>query len=192
MAVLEEHYKESGMMDKDSWGLIQTAKKGVDLPEQPSTWDSGYTGVSDPNAQPGGIITVLKETSADFAEMEADTKAQETTDQKAYDEDMKACAIEKAKRTQESKMKSEEKKRLTDKINSMKSQKKNTNKELEAVEQYLKDLEPACVEGDSTYEDRKKAREDEIEALRKAQKVLEEAFKDKLLFMQRKVSAHVQ
>merc|ERR1719217_232046 len=115
IAVLETHYKNRGAIEKEEWEFVQTkkAKKGVDLPEEPETWGSSYTGTSDPNAQPGGIITVLKETSADFAEMEADTKAQETTDQKAYDEDMKSCAIEKAKRTQESKMKSEEKKRLT-------------------------------------------------------------------------------
>lgn len=46
-------------------------------------------------------------------------------------------------------------------------------------EQYLKDLEPACGTGDSSYEDRKKARADETDALRKAQTILEEAFRAK-------------
>ena len=38
------------------------------------------------------------------------------------------------------------------------------------------DLQHACVDGDSTYEDRKAARTKEIEALKEAQDILEKAF----------------
>merc|ERR1719160_676630 len=86
VSVLEEFYKESGQVKKEEWEFIQ---RGVDLPEEPSTWDSGYTGVSDPNAQPGGILTILEETGKEFAEMEADARANDAMDQKAYEEDMK-------------------------------------------------------------------------------------------------------
>merc|ERR1719389_130540 len=147
MAVLEAHYKESGMIKKEEWEFAQTGQRGVDLPEEPSTWDSGYTGVADPNAQPGGILTILEETAADFAQMEADARANEAMDQKAYDEDMKECTIEKARRSKESEMKTAEKKRLTDKIDAMTKTRKNTQGELDATLQYLKDLEPACVSG---------------------------------------------
>merc|ERR1719191_1094520 len=140
MAVLEEFYKESGQVKKEEWEFLQ---RGVDLPEEPSTWDSGYTGVADPSAQPGGILTILEETGKNFAQMEADTQAQEAMDQKAYEEDMKECTIEKARRTKESDMKTQEKKRLSDKIDAMTKSKKNTAGELEATEQYLKDLQPA-------------------------------------------------
>ena len=85
-------------------------------------------------------------------------------------------------------MKTHEKARLLDKVKSWTAQHKHVVSELEAVVQYLKDLQPACVSGDSTYEDRKKARTDEVEALRKAQTILEEAFKAKALFLQRKAS----
>merc|ERR1719230_189780 len=37
----------------------------------------------------------------------------------------------------------------------------------------MKDLQPACVNGDSTYEDRKAARSKEIDALKEAQDILE-------------------
>merc|ERR1719379_3369241 len=86
--------------------------------------------------------------------------------------------IEKAGRTQEVKMKSAEKARRVDKISSLNGQKKNTEAELEKTEQYLEDLKPACVNGDSSYEDRKAARAKEIEALKKAQVILQEAFKE--------------
>merc|ERR1719160_1594428 len=74
IAVLEAFYKESGMIEKQPYEFLQ---QPVELPESPSTWDAGYTGVSDPAGQLDGIITVLKACSSDFATMEADTRAQE-------------------------------------------------------------------------------------------------------------------
>merc|ERR1719230_2141535 len=94
IAVLTEFYKSSGEIAKEPWEFIQ---RGVDLPDSPDTWGSSYTGVSDPKSQPGGIVTVLEKTSEDFAKMEADTRAQEASDQEAYDEDMQENDIEKAK-----------------------------------------------------------------------------------------------
>merc|ERR1719321_25436 len=140
-------------------------------------------------SQPGGIITILEKTAEEFAQMEADTNAQEAMDQKAYEEDMKECTIEKARRSKEAEMKTAEKKRLTDKIDAMSKAKKNTANELEATDQYLKDLQPACVSGDSSYEDRKAARTQEIEALQKVQGILTDAFKEKGSFMQRRLRA---
>merc|ERR1712232_330248 len=176
IAVLTDFYKSSGQVPKEDWEFVQ---RGVELPENPETWDSGYTAVADPQEQPGGIITILEACSEDFAKMEADTRAQEASDQDAYDSDMQTHDIEKAKRSKEAEMKSNEKKRLVEKINSKTKTRKHVSDELEATEQYLKDLQPACVDGDSTYEDRKQARADEIEALHKAQGILAEAFKEK-------------
>lgn len=178
IAVLEEFYKESGMVPKEAWEFLQSHRQPVELPENPATWDSGYTGVTDPASQPSGIITVLKECSGDFAKMEADTNAQETTDQKAHDDDMQACDIEKARRSTEIDMKNQEKKRLVDKIASLTSSRKHVSGELESVMQYLKDLQPACGEGDSDYETRKSARTMEVQALNQAKAILENAFKE--------------
>jgi len=174
--VLETFYKESGMIEKKSYELLQ--KEPVKLPETPSTWEASYTGVTDPAEQPEGIIAVLKKVSADFAKMEAQTKAQEESDQTLYDEDMKRCEAERAARIKESEMKETEKKRLIEKTAQMEAQHKHTSNEHEAVEQYLKDLQHGCVDGDSTYEDRKAARAKEIEALGKAQIILRDAFKE--------------
>jgi len=190
IAVLTDFYKESGQIAKEPWEFLQ---KGVELPEDPETWDSSYTAVSDPSAQPGGIITILEKCNEDFATMEADTKAQEASDQDAYDSDMQEHDIEKAKRSKESEMKSAEKKRLVEKAASMEKNRKHVSDEHEATVQYQKDLQPACVEGDSTYEDRKAARTDEIEALHNAQNILEEAFKNMEKadgFLQKKISKH--
>jgi DNA repair exonuclease SbcCD ATPase subunit len=176
IAVLEAFYKESGEIPKEPWEFIQ---KPVELGEKPATWDSSYTAVADPTKQPGGIISVLENVLSDFEKMEAETKSQEEVDQKEHEESMKQNEIEKAGRTQEVEMKTAEKGRRVEKIASLSSQKKNTEGELEKTEQYLVDLKPACVDGDSTYEDRKAARTQEIEALQKSQQILLDAFKEK-------------
>jgi chromosome segregation ATPase len=174
-AVLEQHYKESGMMKKEDWEFVQ---EPVKVSEEPETWDSSYTGISDPENQPDGIVSMLKTIAADFNKMEADTRATEAMDQKAYEEDMKDSKIEKAERQKEADMKEAEKKRQLEKIEEHEKQKKHVSDELYQVEIYQKDLEPACIEGDSTYEDRKAARDAEIAAIKEAQVILEQAFDD--------------
>jgi len=183
IAVLTEFYKSSGEVPKEDWEFVQ---RGVDVGDKPDTWGSSYTGVSDPDQQPGGIIAILEATNTKFAQMEADTRAQESQDQEMYDEDTQSHAIEKAKRAKEGEMKTNEKKRLVSKINSLTKTKKHVSDELEATQIYLNDLQPACVDGDSTYEDRKAARTKEIDALHKAQDILAEAFKEGSAFLQRK------
>merc|ERR1712176_201352 len=84
-------------------------------------------------------------------------------------------------------MKTEEKKRTADKVQAMEGQHKHVSDEKEATEQYLKDLQHACVDGDSTYEDRVAARAKEIAALKQAQIILRDAFKEKSSFLQRRL-----
>merc|ERR1719281_1444750 len=135
IAVLKDFYKESGMIAKEPWEFLQTgSRKDVELPDKPSTWDSSYTGAADPNAGGEGILTILDETMQKFSKMEADAKVADETDQKEYETDMAAKKVE----IEET---------------GMDAQLKNTSSELDAVEQYLKDLQPACGDGDSSYED---------------------------------------
>merc|ERR1719199_916699 len=170
----EKAAKESPAASKGEF--IQAPAK---LPKNPATWDSPYTQVADPSKQPGGIITVLENINADFSKMEAETKSQEQVDQKEYEEAMKANDIEKARRTKEAEMKNAEKARRTEKIGSLQASKKDTSAELEKTNQYLVDLKPACVDGDKGgYDARKAARTKEIGALKKAQGILTDAFKE--------------
>jgi len=177
--VLKTFYKESGMIAKEPYEFVQTEKKGkdIDLPEQPEQWDASYTGVTDPNAEGSGVLAILGECGSNFATMEADASSQEETDQKAFDEDMTSSSMDKAEKQKSADMKTAKKTALEQKLSGMNTDKGHLTKELEAAETYLSDLKPACVSGDSTYSERKAARGDEIEALRKAQTILEEAFK---------------
>merc|ERR1719305_263080 len=176
------------MIAKEPWEFVQisatvSAHKmtvtDVELPDSPETWDSSYTGTSDPKNGDQAVLSLLEETNDKFAAMEADATVADTTDQKNYEEDMQASKIELAETKTDTSMKTQKKSSLEEKIEGMTAAKKHTAREMSAVEAYLDDLEPACVEGDSSYEDRKKARKDEMEALRKAQNIFEDAFRAK-------------
>mmetsp|Transcript_93994 Transcript_93994/g.166397 ORF Transcript_93994/g.166397 Transcript_93994/m.166397 type:complete len:720 (+) Transcript_93994:89-2248(+) len=175
-AVLEAFYKSSGAIPKKPWESFAQAEPAVTLPENPPTWGDSYTGVKDPMKQPDGIITILATVSEMFAKMVADTKNQDAQDQETFDTESKANKIEKARLTKESQMLTEEKKRTSSEILSMTSTKGHVQKELDAWTQYEVDLKPACVDGDSTYDDRKAARDEEIVALREAEGILKTAF----------------
>merc|ERR1719321_1913597 len=179
ITVLKDFYEESGMIAKEPWEFIQTSSTGVDLPDSPSTWDSSYTGVADPKEGGNGVLTILEGVATKFSKMEAEAKLQDETDQKEFDKDMAAKKVELAELATDTQSKTTKKDTLQQKMDALSSQLKHTNGELDAVLQYLKDLEPACGTGDSDYMDRKKARDDEITALRKAQGILEDAFRAK-------------
>jgi len=179
ISVLKDFYKESGMIAKEPWEFIQTGSKGVDLPESPSTWDSSYTGVTDPAEGGNGVLTILDGVATKFSKMEAEAKLQDETDQKEFEKDMQAKKVQIAELETDTQSKTTKKETLQTKLDALGSQLKHTTSELDAVLQYLKDLEPACGTGDSSYMDRKKARDDEVTALRKAQGILEDAFRAK-------------
>jgi hypothetical protein len=174
-AVLRDFYKDSGMVAKEPWEFLQV--DSISAKQEPASWSGSYTGTSDPSAS-GGVLTMLEEVGADFSKMEADTRAQEHSEQVQFDKDMADFAIDKADKNKQVEMKNAEVERITSKISIEEKKRKITQKEADSVEQYLKDLEPACISTDSTYEERKAKRDSEIAGLKEAQKVLEDAFKD--------------
>jgi len=182
ISVLKDFYKSSGMIAKEPWEFVQIrahTQRDVELPEKPETWGASYTGTADPKNGADGVLTLLDETMNKFSAQEADAKVSDETDQKNFEQDMAAKKIELSELTQDTSMKTSKKDSLTQKMEAATGQLKHTTSEYDAVQQYLKDLVPACGEGDSSYDDRKKARADEITALRKAQTILEDAFRAK-------------
>jgi len=174
-AVLKDFYKKSGEVQKEPWEFLQTGSK---IPSSPDTWDSSYSGVADPDSN-GGVLTLLDGVMQKFSTMEADATAADETDALNFDKDMSAKKIDLETTRQDTQMKTSKRTSLTEKMEGVASQKKSESAEHAAVDQYLKDLEPACGVGDSSYGDRKQARADEITALRKAQGILTEAFRAK-------------
>jgi hypothetical protein len=178
IAVLEDFYKSSGEVAKESCEFVQrkaVVRRARAEPE-PELLGEGeaYTGTS------GGsdVIGLLTNIATDFASMEAEARADETTQQNEYDEWLTGTKIDISQKQKDSEMKEARKSRMSEKLEAKTADNAHNQKELDATVQYEKDLQHACVDGDSTYADRKAARTQEITALKEAQKILEDAFKE--------------
>jgi len=175
ISVLTDFYKSTGGVPKEEWEAfvqLRTVRRHRAQPAEPELWDSGYSGTG------GGtdVIGLREGIASDFATMEAQAKSDETTQQDEYDTDMTDSQISKSEMQKDADMKTARKERLSEKLQGRNADNEHNQKELDATTQYLKDLQHACVDGDSTYADRKAARTQETEALRQAQTILEEAF----------------
>jgi len=179
IAVLEEFYKSSGAIEKEAWEFSQMKAKVRRVQQAPGETEpmpemetQPYTGTEGGT----GVIGMLQEIATDFATMETEARADETTQQDEYDEEMTALKTEKAGKESDSNQKTARMERMKEKLVGKQDDFKHNQKELDATNQYWADLQHACVDGDSTYEDRKAARTQEIEALKEAQGILEKAF----------------
>jgi len=180
IAVLSEFYKGTGMVEKESWELNQMhahvrrikAAPGETAEPEPELFEPGYKG----SEEGAGVIGMLEEIAQNFALMETDAKADETTQSDEYEKWMTDTKISISEKEQDTQMKTARMERQKEKLVSKTDDFNHNKKELEATLQYEADLQHACVDGDSTYEDRKAARTKEIEALKEAQDILEKAF----------------
>jgi len=182
IAVLSEFYKGTGMVEKESWELnqmkahvrrIRAPPGETEMPEpNPELFESPYKGSSEGS----GVIGMLEGIAENFALMETNANADETEESDEYEKWMTGTKIAISEREKDTEMKEARMERQKEKLVGKTDDFNHNKKELEATVQYEKDLQHACVDGDSTYEDRKAARTKEIEALKEAQDILEKAF----------------
>ena len=176
LSVLETFYKESGEVAKEAWeAFAQTKAVSHRMEPEPELWTSGDT---KPSVSGSGVIGMLTNIATDFASMEAKARSDETSQQDNYDKEMTATNIDIAEKQSDSQQKSARKGRMEEKLTAKTTDKGHNTNELAATTKYETDLQKACVDGDSTYEERKAARTTEIEALQDAQKILESAFEE--------------
>merc|ERR1719335_1386633 len=104
----------------------------------------------------GGVIGMIEVIQADFARLEAETKASEDKAQKSKDIEHKT-----AKKQNEEQALSEKKTDL-----------ESTQKELDAALAYYEKLKPSCVDSGVSYEERVARRKEEIQSLQEALRIL--------------------
>merc|ERR1719395_331819 len=127
IAVLKDFYKESGMIAKEPWEFIQTgSRRDVELPDSPSTWDSSYTGVTDPKSGADGVLALLDETMHKFSTQEADCKVADETDQKDYEQDMANKKVEIDETNTDTQMKTSKKESVQESMETAAAQLKHT------------------------------------------------------------------
>merc|ERR1719460_2540482 len=120
----------------------------------------------------GGIMGMLEVILSDFARLETETQAAEdqqaTTYQKFMDESNEDVAVKET----EIEHKSNKKDTATENIANLNKNLKLTQSELDEALEYYAKLKKECVDTGLSYEERVKLREEEIQSLQEALKVL--------------------
>mmetsp|Transcript_9301 Transcript_9301/g.16437 ORF Transcript_9301/g.16437 Transcript_9301/m.16437 type:complete len:603 (+) Transcript_9301:639-2447(+) len=170
--VLEKFYKDAAEA-AESTALLQAP---AEVAKAPDTWDKpGFTGTGQDGKGPGAVIIGLLETTeADFAKMEAETKANDAADKKAFEKKMQENKVAKAKAVTEVENKEEENSQLQEQIESWTNEFKQTDRAKHLLEVKLEDLGKECIE--KKFKDRKDARAMEMDGLKQAQEKLKKAF----------------
>jgi len=134
------------------------------------TFGETYTGQQD---AAGNVLAFLEVIQSDFANLEADTKAAEKAAAKAYQAFIYDSDKSKAVKSKDVEMKSADKQGAEAKLLADTKDMKATQDELLAADRYYEKLKPHCVAEPVSFEDRQKARQEEIASLREALEILE-------------------
>jgi len=159
LQVLQEFYAKAG----EATSLLQQQ------PEAPEIFDSPYQGMQSEN---GGVVGMLEVIQSDFARLEAETTASEAQSQKEYDTFMDDSAIDKAQKNKDIEHKSMKKQNHEQALQEKKGDLEGTQKELDAALAYFDKLKPSCIDSGVSYEDRVARRQEEIESLQEALRIL--------------------
>merc|ERR1711988_766328 len=158
LTVLKEFYAKAA----EATAFVQAQ------PEAPETFDKPYTGMGGE----GGIVGMLEVIESDFARLESETKAAEATAQEEYDTFMTDSKVDKEAKSTDIEHKTAKKQDETQTLTVKKEDLEGTQKELDAALAYFDKLKPSCVDAGVSYEDRVARREEEIQSLQEALKIL--------------------
>merc|ERR1719460_885713 len=152
--VLREYYEGAS--------LIQTSQKAKSETDEDAEGDGS------------GILGMLEVAESDFATGLAEAKTVEEQAQGEFDKLISESKMLKATKTMEIKGKQSEVASLKTTVSDLGSDKEGLTGELDAVLAYLDKLKPQCEVKVPSYEERKAAREQEIEGLKNALDILSE------------------
>jgi len=158
-AVLRDFYEKAG----EATAFVQQQ------PTAPAIFDTSYTGMQ---AENGGVVGMLEVITSDFARLETETKAEEAENQKAHDTFLSESAVNKAQMEKDVTHKTEKKTNQESALTRTKADLAGTQKELDAALSYYDKLKPSCVDAGVSYDDRVGRREEEIQSLQEALRIL--------------------
>lgn len=158
MLVLKTYYDKAAT----NTALIQHK-----VPGAPETFDKPYTGM-----EGGGVMGMLEVCESDFARLDSETTASEAENQKSFEEFSADSSTSKEAKTAEMKDKEAEKTTKESANAQAKKDLKGVKEELSAALAYYEKLKPSCVDAGESYAERVARREEEIDSLKEALKIL--------------------
>merc|ERR1719159_1319169 len=161
MAVLKDFYAKSA----EATAFAQ--QPAADAPE---TFEKPYKGLL---AEGGNVVDFLEVILTDFARLESETASSEAEEEDEYKTFMFESKKDKALKENEIKLKSGTKTDKESALQQANEDLKVTQEQLDKAIAYYEKLKPTCVDSGITYEERVKRREEEIQSLQEALKILQ-------------------
>lgn len=161
LAVLREFYAKAAQ----ATALLQQSP----AEDAPETFDAPYRGMQ---GESGGVIGMIEVIESDFARLQTET---ETAEAQAVDSYRQFKAeTEKNKAVKETELGHKKVKKQTndEMLESTKGSLSGAQAELEAANAYFEKLRPSCIDTGVTFEQRVKHREEELQSLKEAYKIL--------------------
>mmetsp|Transcript_13746 Transcript_13746/g.23944 ORF Transcript_13746/g.23944 Transcript_13746/m.23944 type:complete len:716 (+) Transcript_13746:43-2190(+) len=121
----------------------------------------------------GGVLALLEVILSDFANVEAEATAEETTMVEKFQELMVESKRSISTKEKKIEMNTADKAAAESELQSQTADLKSTEDELIAANRYHDKLVPQCVDQGMTFEERTAAREEEIASLKQALKILD-------------------
>lgn len=170
LGVLREYY--GGGDSSASASLLQPSQE----PETPYFLQQPAIPEQHSKADGAGssIIGILEVVESDFAKSLAVEEAQEADAEVEYEKMTQENKITKTIKDQDIKYSTAEYTSLDKTIADLSGDRETTNAELSAVREYFEKIKERCIAKPESYEERKQRREDEIDGLKEALRVLEE------------------
>lgn len=160
-------------MGSQAWHALANPdfKGKVDLGHQEGqqTFGATYQGQQD---SAGGVLAMLEVILSDFASLKADTESSESLAQQEYNKYMAEAKKEKAVKSQKVELDEADRVSAEGKLRDDTADLKFTQDKLLAAERYYEELKPQCLDQGMTFEDRAKARQEEIQSLKEALRIL--------------------
>jgi hypothetical protein len=162
LKVLKDFYAKAA----SATALVQQPSPAGDAP---GSWDSAYTGMGGSSK---GVLGMLEVILADFVRLEQETSSTEAEAQTAFDKFSSDSTADIDAKTATSKEKETLKLSKTRDLEDTGKDLKSTQKELDAALAYHDELKPSCVDAGVSFSERAQRRQEEIESLQEALKIL--------------------
>lgn len=163
-AVVKDYYAKSA---EATAFAQQSQTPGEDAPE---TFDKPYQGML---PEGGNVVDFLEVILSDFTRLESETAATEAAEQDEFETFMFESKKDKALKQNESGHKANMKTNKESALHSAEEELKMNEDQLKAANDYYDKLKPSCVDSGINYEERVKLREEEIQSLQEALKILQ-------------------
>jgi tetratricopeptide (TPR) repeat protein len=162
MAILKDFYAQSA----EATAFSQQSP-GEDAPV---TFDKPYKGLL---VEGGSVVDFLEVILSDFTRLETETTTAEAQEAEEYKNFMNESEKDRALKENEIKLKSGTKVEKESALQQAQEDLKVTQQQLDEALKYYEELKPSCVDSGITYAERVKRREEEIQSLQEALKILQ-------------------